>query len=63
MTKSNKESNTKKIKYTTNLTAKCLNDIEELCHIFKVRNRNQVIEHLVEKEITQYEVDKERDTN
>jgi len=52
-----------KVKFTTNLTVDCLKSIDELSHIIKVKNRNEVIEFLVKKEMSKYEVDKKRDSN
>lgn len=52
----------KKFKFTTNLSKECLQNIDELSHIIKVKNKNEVIEFLVEKEISKYEMDKKRDT-
>lgn len=51
---------TTKLKFTTNLSVECLNNIDELSHIIKVKNRNEVIEYLVQKEIILYEMDKKR---
>lgn len=52
-----------KVKFTTNLTVGCLESIDELSHIIKVKNRNEVIEFLVKKEMSKYEMDKERDSD
>lgn len=51
-----------KVKFTTNLTVECLENIDELSHIIKVKNRNEVIDFLVKKEMSKYEMDKKRDS-
>lgn len=51
-----------KVKFTTNLTVDCLKNIDELSHIIKVKNRNEVIEFLVEKEMSKHEMDKKRNS-
>lgn len=51
-----------KLKFTTNLSIECLEYIDEISHIIKVKNRNEVIEYLVKKEMLIHEMDKKGDT-
>ncbi len=47
----------KRVKFTTTLSLDSLAKLKKLSHLIEVRNLNEVIEYLIEKEIQSYEMD------
>ena len=49
-------------KFTTTLSRECLDGLNDLSSIMKVRKYNIIIEKLVEQEMERYEMDKKRNS-